>query len=692
VQQFVDAWERGDCPPAEEFLASRGLAAESELAVRLIYEEFCLRREGGSNAPSQEILRRFPQWRSELEMLLDCERLLSSANPSRFPEVGEEIGPFRLLSELGRGAMGRVYLASQPALSDRPVVVKLTPQTGQEHLSLARLQHTGIVPLYLAQNIPERNVRVLCMPYLGGVTLDQLMTALADNPVDQRAGRDIAKVIEAAARREGAAPAHVGPALQFLQRASYAQAVCWIGASLAEALHYAHQRGLCHFDLKPSNVLLAGDGQPMLLDFHLARGPLAAGTREAWLGGTPGHMAPEHQAAMVALREGRAVVTPVDHRADMYSLALVLDALLGNVVTDENSRPMSNSGVEASLHALLRQCLSPSPDARKHDAATLANELRQAIARWSAARTAHGADEASERHHISYAWMTVAVFAIALVIASVAFSVRLNRAESALETVQSQLDRHAGAERREQLTARLKSVIDQLRWQELQGTPEAQAAQNLDAACRAVWEQREGFIQVATVHPAVRRPIREQLTELALLWADAQSVTAPENERADAHRQAALLLDAAERELGAHPMLNYERRRHAVAAGMAPSDDWASLRLPTVHATWEHYALARALRRENRHDEAHEILRRAAAEDPRHAWIQFSLGENALRRQDYQEALAAYSAAIALAPNRRECYQRRAAVYRAIGRNDLAWRDQAEQLKRSEGDVQSSSP
>ena len=89
-----------------------------------------------------------------------------------------------------------------------------------------------------------------------------------------------------------------GPACRFLDRASYVQAVCWIGVCLADALQYAHERGLAHLDVKSSNVLLAADGQPLLLDFHLARELLPAGSpAPVSLGGTPGYMAPEHLAA-----------------------------------------------------------------------------------------------------------------------------------------------------------------------------------------------------------------------------------------------------------------------------------------------------------------------------------------------------------------------------------------------------------
>src|SRR5207249_10391084 len=102
-----------------------------------------------------------------------------------------------------------------------------------------------------------------------------------------------------------------GPVRQLLSEASYVQAICWIGACLADALHYAHERGLIHLDLKPSNVLLAADGQPLLLDFHLARAPVRPdGGVSDYLGGTPGYMAPEQKAAVEALARGRPAPAP----------------------------------------------------------------------------------------------------------------------------------------------------------------------------------------------------------------------------------------------------------------------------------------------------------------------------------------------------------------------------------------------
>src|SRR5262249_25105198 len=124
-----------------------------------------------------------------------------------------------------------------------------------------------------------------------------------------------------------------GPARRFFSRASYVQSVCWIGACLADALHYAHERGLVHLDVKPSNVLLAADGQPMLLDFHLARQPLTGdGTLPEWFGGTPGYMSPEQKSALNQLTKSRQLTERVDRRADVYALGLSLfEALAGQL-------------------------------------------------------------------------------------------------------------------------------------------------------------------------------------------------------------------------------------------------------------------------------------------------------------------------------------------------------------------------
>src|SRR5262249_10194347 len=150
----------------------------------LLCEEICLREEYGQREAEAAVLDRFTDWRGPVERLLieHRRRREGRAGPG-FPSTGETWADFYLLTELGRGAVGRVFLATQPALANRAVVLKVSTPDAREHLSLARLQHTHIVPLYAVHDDAPRNLRALCMPYFGGATLGHILEALRDKPV-----------------------------------------------------------------------------------------------------------------------------------------------------------------------------------------------------------------------------------------------------------------------------------------------------------------------------------------------------------------------------------------------------------------------------------------------------------------------------------------------------------------------------
>ena len=324
-------WQRGERPTAETFLARHPrLAVLPEAAIRVIYEEICLRRSAGQDVRLSELVKRFPRWRTELEVLLDCDRLVGAvSDPPPFPAAGETFGEFVLLAELGRGARGRCFLAAQQSLSHRRVVLKVTPDDLVEHLSLARLQHTHIMPLYSEHEFPVQTLRALCMPYLGGETLARILAELSNVPAARRTGQSLLDVLDRPQQPRPWPQSGESPARQFVGQSTYVRAVCWIGACLADALQYAHERGLVHMDVKPSNILLTADSQPMLLDFHLARAPISSGDLPAdGVGGTPGYMSPEQQLMVKAITSGNAVVTGVDARSDLYSLGRVLAEML----------------------------------------------------------------------------------------------------------------------------------------------------------------------------------------------------------------------------------------------------------------------------------------------------------------------------------------------------------------------------
>ena len=198
IREMIEGWHGGNCPLVEEFLARHpALLDHAEAITRLISEEIRLRREMGFSVSSDQYVQRFPQWEARLVELIDLSTWVPCMESTpTFPVAGDSVGEFRLLTVLGRGVRGSVFLAAQPALASRLVVLKLTPRDGREHLSLARLQHAHIVPLYWVQDFPDRDLRVMCMPYLGGTTLAHVMNMLGEVPIARRSGRDLLDAID----------------------------------------------------------------------------------------------------------------------------------------------------------------------------------------------------------------------------------------------------------------------------------------------------------------------------------------------------------------------------------------------------------------------------------------------------------------------------------------------------------------
>jgi serine/threonine protein kinase/tetratricopeptide (TPR) repeat protein len=674
-------WRRGERPQAEDYLdAHPELRERAEAAAYLIYEEICLRQEHGEEQASVEVLRRFPRWRDELEVLLLCHRLLEPSRTPHFPEVGETLGEFRLEAELGRGSSGRVFLAADPSLGGRPVVLKVTPRTGEEHLSLARLQHTHVVPLYAARDDPVRNVRVLCMPYFGGVTLARLLEALKDVPAAERDGGDLLRVLDEA---NGASPvklAATGPARHYLAHCSYVQAVCWLGAWLADALHHAHERGLVHLDLKPSNVLLAADGVPMLLDFHLAREPVrAAGPPPAGLGGTPVYMAPEQRAAFAAVNEGKPVPCDVDARADVYSLGLLLYEALGGPLPVPDAGPPRldrlNPEVSVGLADVLARCLAEDPGKRYASAAGLTADLnrhlthlplvgvrnRSWVERWRKWR---------RRNPHGLLWLGLGILAavlLALAGFGVLFLADAENSRAAADVRRAQAEEDA---RRSRAILRLRDLANQLRFQSGFEVP-GPGWPALAAASQETWADRELILRGGGPAGEDEEVLRADLLDVALLWTDGDVRQAPQDRAA---REAALrVLDEAEALLGPGAALARERRRHAAALGLPEAADE-----PAPRTAWDHCAVGRTFLQSKDYPHAAAEFREAARLQPQGLWPRFYEGVCAERLGRHEEAVLAFTFCTALAAPPRQlagCLFNRGRAYAAWGRTDRALAD-----------------
>jgi WD40 repeat protein len=267
------------------------------------------------------------------------------------------LGPYRVLSELGRGGMGIVLLAYDRELR-RTVALKVLPPDRADDMARARfvrearaaagLDHDHIVPVYAVANPPD-GPPYLVMPYIEGPTL--------------------AERIKAEGRLDPGAAAR-------------------IGFQVAQGLAAAHRAGLMHRDIKPANIILdRGQGRAKIMDFGLARATaLPSGiTQAGTVLGTPEYMSPEQIGAP----------DRIDERTDVYSLGVTLyEALTGEVpfrgvahlilnqVLNDDPRPPRrlNDKIARDLETICLHCMEKEPGKRYASAAALAEDLERFLA------------------------------------------------------------------------------------------------------------------------------------------------------------------------------------------------------------------------------------------------------------------------------------------------------------------------
>lgn len=390
-------WDEGQPADARAYLDQHPeAAADRSFTFELAFEEYAYRAERDTAPSIETFAARFPVCKSALAEMLLVNQWVEKTSGSlpAWPLPGQSILGFRVVRELGRGSFARVYLASESALGNRPVALKVSRRGGAEADILGRLRHDNIVPVYSVQEDPLSGMTLVCMPYLGGTTLgnvlDRVFTASTPSKADaileaSRVGHDEAELIGP------------GKTSTTLLHGSYVQGVVELGIQLADALAFVHDRKIYHRDLKPSNVLIRPDGRPMLLDFNLSFDEHAA---DQPLGGTPMYMAPEHLRAIDPEEKGPCLV---DGRSDLFSLGVMLYEFLtgrhpfgpapekGNALTVVRTlrqrqaagfEPVDrlNPAVDKKLSRIVVRCLALEPRDRFASAGDFAAALRECLA------------------------------------------------------------------------------------------------------------------------------------------------------------------------------------------------------------------------------------------------------------------------------------------------------------------------
>lgn len=232
-------------------------------------------------------------------------------------QLGTSVGDFVIDRLLGRGGFGAVYLARQTSLG-RSVALKVTLDLGEEARTMAQLEHENVVRVFSQSRDERAGIRLVCMQYVAGTDLGRLLEAIAKGGEASPNGTQWLETLARQCPPQLVADAAALKDRDSVARLDFFEIVLGLGVKMTEALSAAHDRGVLHLDVKPSNILMTPHGRPLLTDFNVAVHVAANATASDVHGGTWRYMAPEQARAV------RGESDCVDARADIYALGRVL--------------------------------------------------------------------------------------------------------------------------------------------------------------------------------------------------------------------------------------------------------------------------------------------------------------------------------------------------------------------------------
>lgn len=339
---FEQKWQADEPPSIEASLSGEFSQIERDaLLAELIALDVDYRRRRGETPTEQAYRERFPSQTQAIRDALDAGGKPTGVfKPPTVAQLGELFPSLEIIELIGAGGMGAVYKARQEGI-DRMVAIKILPEElghdvkfalrfTREARTLAKLSHPNIVALYEFGNV--NGTYFFLMEYVPGSTL-----------------RDVVQSGELA-------PEH---ALAIVPQ-------------LCDALQYAHDQGVIHRDIKPENILMSVDGTVKIADFGLARllgddSQLHSLTATHQVMGTLRYMAPEQLESTHS----------VDHRADIYSMGVVIyEMLTGELPLGRFAAPSSKAPIDARLDDVVLRTLEKEPQLRYQSASDVKSDVQ----------------------------------------------------------------------------------------------------------------------------------------------------------------------------------------------------------------------------------------------------------------------------------------------------------------------------